>query len=460
MKFPIPPPILNALTPHRLFSRLNISSKMLLGYTTLVVLAVIVVAYALVSLQRINSLTKGIIKGDIAVREASENMLDALLAQDAYEKRYLILRRDDMRTLFWKRAEEFEKWLSALKELPGRDRLLIRKIDRLRREYNDLFMKEIKLIQRGDDAGASNISNSDLKERGERLLEILRTMSAKARTSQDVNMKQISSIGGSAFLTTAALCVLIILAGAAASMVVTHHISSSINRLKLATVRVAEGDFEYDPQINTEDEIGGLSRSFISMSKRLKMFEEMYLDASPLTRLPGGIAIESALLKRLKSGQPMACCVVDLDNFKAFNDRYGYAHGNVAIKEAARIIEAAVKAKGASGDFVGHVGGDDFVVVTTPDLMREISEEIITQFDRRIPQLYDQADRKKGYIRGKTRQGVKMRFPLMTISIAIVTNQHRKLKNPLQVSEIAAELKDHAKTIARSVYVVDKRRAE
>ena len=109
---------------------------------------------------------------------------------------------------------------------------------------------------------------------------------------------------------------------------------------------------------------------------------------------------------------------------------------------------------------MGHVGGDDFVVVTTPDLMREISEEIITQFDRRIPQLYDQADRKKGYIRGKTRQGVKMRFPLMTISIAIVTNQHRKLKNPLQVSEIAAELKDHAKTIARSVYVVDKRRAE
>ena len=112
-------------------------------------------------------------------------------------------------------------------------------------------------------------------------------MSAKAGTSQDVNMKQISSIGGSAFLTTAALCVLIILAGAAASMVVTHHISSSINRLKLATVRVAEGDFEYDPQINTEDEIGGLSRSFISMSKRLKMFEEMYLDASPLTCLPG-----------------------------------------------------------------------------------------------------------------------------------------------------------------------------
>ena len=149
MKFPIPPPILNALTPHRLFSRLNISSKMLLGYTTLVVLAVIVVAYALVSLQRINSLTKGIIKGDIAVREASEKY--ARCASCAGRVREALPDPEKGRYAHpvLERAEEFEKWLSALKELPGRDRLLIRKIDRLRREYNDLFMKEIKLIQRG-----------------------------------------------------------------------------------------------------------------------------------------------------------------------------------------------------------------------------------------------------------------------------------------------------------------------
>jgi diguanylate cyclase (GGDEF)-like protein len=194
------------------------------------------------------------------------------------------------------------------------------------------------------------------------------------------------------------------------------------------------------------------------MGKRLRKLEEMYLDASPLTRLPGGIAIENVLKKRIDSGQPLAFCVLDLDNFKAFNDRYGYANGSEVIKETARIVENAVKLKGSSEDFIGHVGGDDFVVITTPDYMRDVSTEIIDQFDRRIPEFYDLVDRERGHILGKTRQGVEMQFPIMTISIAIVTNERRKLTNALEASEIAAELKDYAKTIPKSVFVVDKRR--
>lgn len=98
------------------------------------------------------------------------------------------------------------------------------------------------------------------------------------------------------------------------------------------------------------------------------------------------------------------------------------------------------------------------MVITTPATMRGISEEIVKQFDERIPDFYDKGDREKGFIFGKTRYGEAMRFPLMTISIAIVTNEQHKLSNPLETSELAAELKDYAKTIARSVYVVDKRR--
>ncbi len=213
------------------------------------------------------------------------------------------------------------------------------------------------------------------------------------------------------------------------------------------------------PVSRTEDEIGSLSQAFLAMGKRLRKLEEMYLDASPLTRLPGGIAIENVLKKRLDSGQPVAFCVLDLDNFKAFNDRYGYANGSEVIKETAKIIENVVKSKGTSEDFIGHVGGDDFVVITSPDHMREIAGEIINQFDRRIPEYYDVADRQRGYILGKTRQGIEMEFPIMTISIAIVTNEHRQLVNPLEASEIAAELKDYAKTIPKSVFVVDKRRS-
>ncbi len=90
--------------------------------------------------------------------------------------------------------------------------------------------------------------------------------------------------------------------------------------------------------------------------------------------------------------------------------------------------------------------------------MREISSEIISQFDRRIPEFYDPVERARGYILGKTRQGIEMEFPIMSISIAIVTNEHRKLINALEASEIAAELKDYAKSIPKSVFVVDKRR--
>ena len=113
--------ILEKLTPTKLFARLNIASKMLLGYMALVLLTVIVVVYALFSLQRINNLNKSIVKIDIPTQEAADKMLDAVLAQDTYEKRFLILKSEDMRKLFAKRGDEFRTWLNVLKELPGEE---------------------------------------------------------------------------------------------------------------------------------------------------------------------------------------------------------------------------------------------------------------------------------------------------------------------------------------------------
>jgi diguanylate cyclase (GGDEF)-like protein len=458
MKFPLPQAILDALTPNRIFARLNIASKMLLGYTMLVALTVVVVVYVLINLQRLNRMNSDVIKIDIHIKESADNMLDALLAQDTYEKRYLILRRDDILNLFWKRGEEIDAWIAGLKTLPEQEDLPLKKLEKLHSQYSDLFMNEMKLINRGSIAEAMVISNGELRDRFETLLDILRSMSAGAKRSQDRQMKSMSQLSSSAFTTTAILCALSIVLGVIAGLVVTHHISSSINKLREATNHFAEGNFKYDPLINTEDEIGNLSSAFLAMGKRLVKLEEMYLDASPLTRLPGGIAIENALKRRLESRQPIAFCVIDLDNFKSFNDHYGYAYGNEVIKETARIIEVAAKVKGTPEDFIGHVGGDDFVVITIPEHMREISSEIIKQFDERVPHFYDEEDRKNGSIIGKNRQGEEVAFPLMTISIAIVTNEQRTLTNPLEASEIAAELKDYAKTIGQSVYVVDKRR--
>jgi GGDEF domain-containing protein/CHASE3 domain sensor protein len=458
MNIPNLPQILDKLVPTRLFARLNIASKMLLGYMTLVALTVIVVAYALISLQRINALNSSIVKVDIIMEESSDKMLDALLGQDMYEKRYLILKSSDMRDLFAKRGKEFDAWLATLKELPDPAGLPAESIEGLHRTYTDLFAKEIQLVRSKKVDQAHAVSNHEMRAVIDRLIETLKAMSFSAKEAQDTKMKQISAIGNTAFLTTAVLCLISIISGAFAGLVVTHHISSSIHKLKEATEHIAEGNFDYDPRITTEDEIGSLSKAFLAMGKRLRKLEEMYLDASPLTRLPGGIAIENVLKKRIDSNLPLAFCVLDLDNFKAFNDRYGYANGSEVIKETAKIIENVVKSIGTSDDFVGHVGGDDFVVITTPEYMRTISSEIISQFDRRIPDFYDRDERSRGYILGKTRQGIEMEFPIMSISIAIVTNEHRTLTNPLEASEVAAELKDYAKSIPKSVFVVDKRR--
>ncbi len=456
----IPPfyKIIDLFTPNRLFARLNIARKMLLGYMVLVTLTVIVVIYALAGLQRLNSLNNSLINRDIRIQEAADNMIEALIAQDTYEKRYLILRGSDLRGLFWKRGEELDQWLTALKALPDQDALQLEKIETLHRQYNGLFFKETKLINAGDADAADAVSTGELRRKWENILDLLNTITADAKNSQDAKMLQISRSGRTAFITTALLCISSMIIGAAGGLIVTHHITSSVRKLEYAIGRIAEGDFDYDPQIKTADEIGGLARAVLEMGRRLKKLEEMYLDASPLTRLPGGIAIENVLKKRIQSGQPLAFCLLDIDNFKPFNDRYGYAAGNEIIKETAKIIEESVRAKGSPEDFVGHIGGDDFVAVTTPVQMREICAEIISRFDQRMPDFYDKKDRDAGYIMGKSRQGEEMPFPIMTISIAIVTNETLKLNNYIQASEISAELKDYAKTIPRSMYIVDKRR--
>ncbi|HAK60342.1 MAG TPA: hypothetical protein DCO77_08155 [Nitrospiraceae bacterium] len=458
MSLPIPPRILDRLVPEKFFGELNIASKLVFGYMTLVALTIIVVGYALIGLLWLNSLNKSIVTVDIPTQEASGRMLDALDAQDRYEKKYLILRSKAMRLLFAKRNEEFRTWLTQLKNLRADESVPIATIEALHNQYNDLFLKEIGLVRKGRSARARRISRGELRAIMDELIETLNAVSAAAKTAQEKKMKRIRGIGGTTFMGTTVLWLVTIVIGALAGLIVTHHIVSSIHKLKVATEHIADGNFDYDPKIKTEDEIGTLSESFLAMGRRLKKLEEMYLDASPLTRLPGGIAIENVLKKRIDSDQPIAFCVLDLDNFKAFNDQYGYAHGSEVIKETGRIIESVVKTTGQPEDFIGHVGGDDFVVITTPAFMAPVCSEIITQFDKSIPRFYAEKDRKNGYIHGKTRQGVEIQFPIMTISIAIVTNERRELSDPLEASEVAAELKDYAKTVPKSIYVVDKRR--
>ena len=194
------------------------------------------------------------------------------------------------------------------------------------------------------------------------------------------------------------------------------------------------------------------------MAQRLKSLEEMSLDANPLTHLPGGIAIEGILNKRLKEDTPVAFCQLDLSHFKAFNDRYGYARGNEVIQATAKIVTDVVNAQGDEGAFAGHIGGDDFVVIASPEKYEKMCLAIIDSFNKMILGFYDLEDQQRGYILGETRQGQKVSFPIMTLGIAVVTNQNRRLQNHIQVGEIAAELKSYAKSFPHSTFVVDRRK--
>jgi GGDEF domain-containing protein len=159
----------------------------------------------------------------------------------------------------------------------------------------------------------------------------------------------------------------------------------------------------------------------------------------------------------LKEEAPLAFCQLDLSHFKAFNDRYGYARGNEVIQATAKMITEVVKAQGDEQDFVGHIGGDDFAVITLPKRYEKICVAIVDSFDKMILDFYDPEDRERGYIQGETRQGQKVTFPIMTLAIAVVTNQNRRLLNHIQVGEIAAEMKKYAKSFPRSIFAVDRR---
>lgn len=180
--------------------------------------------------------------------------------------------------------------------------------------------------------------------------------------------------------------------------------------------------------------------------------------ANPLTGLPGNIEIHTEINRRIAKNELFAVLYIDIDNFKAYNDVYGFANGDKIIKMTADIILANVQIANNSGDFIGHIGGDDFVIITSPNKVDELCQSIIKDFDRRVKEFYSEEDISRGYITTINRLGETINYPITTISIVVITNEFRALYSPIQIGEIAAQLKKKAKMMPGSVYVKDRRR--
>lgn len=182
------------------------------------------------------------------------------------------------------------------------------------------------------------------------------------------------------------------------------------------------------------------------------------LEANPLTRLPGNVSILNELGRKLKSGSLFSVCYIDLDKFKAYNDTYGFQCGDNVIKETARILIRASHSHGNPDDFIGHIGGDDFVLITTPDKTDRLCQAIIADFEKTVPSFYSEKDRNTGFILAHDRKGQEEKIPLLSVSIGVVSNQTRRIEHVAQVGEIGAELKAIAKSMERSNYVKDQRK--
>jgi GGDEF domain-containing protein len=434
---------------------MNIAKKILLGYGFLLVLVFIHLVYALSSLDKMANINATITKVNQPLHELAGELAENLLEQEFYSQRLVILKNEESFELLQMKFGDFDnllKQIGSINSTIGSVRELSEKCAAFRvllYEHYDSLNAALALSRQKIDL---------VGEKREELIEHAKYLGIEIRRDQNSRIELGEEIGTKAYRVLLVFGIGSIFLAAGITFFFARSIAHAVGQLKLSTRQIAAGKFEEVKCLMRADEFGDVSRSIAEMARKIAHLEKLYLATNPLTLLPGGLAIDDTLISRLDAGVPTALCIIDLDNFKVFNDRYGYARGNEVIQTTAMIITAAVKESGATDDFIGHIGGDDFIVVTSPERYEDICKAIIRSFDGKILSLYDQQDQQRGTIVGMNRQGVEVVFPLMTISIAVVTDQGGSIKEPHILSRRAAELKEHVKSISGSVYAFDKRR--
>lgn len=190
------------------------------------------------------------------------------------------------------------------------------------------------------------------------------------------------------------------------------------------------------------------------------MIQLIYLNRriSPLTGLPGNVQIQTEMKRRLLKKEVFAILYFDLDNFKAYNDVYGFSNGDEIIKFTARIICKNIHKLSDSESFIGHVGGDDFVAIISKTDYDKICQDMILEFDTQVPGFYTQEDVDRGFVEVANRRGIIEQFPIVSLSISVVEVDKERYKNTLEIGEVSAQVKHQAKSIMGSTYVINKRK--
>ena len=179
---------------------------------------------------------------------------------------------------------------------------------------------------------------------------------------------------------------------------------------------------------------------------------------SPLTGLPGNVQIHAELKKRILNEEDFSVLYLDLDNFKAYNDVYGFLKGDHIIEFTANVITACIHEIANEHSFVGHIGGDDFIAIVQGTSTEKLCQSIIATFDLKVKDFFTKEDAEKGYIEVENRKGIIEQFPLTSISIGVVVADKGRFDNILEIGEVGAQVKHAAKSVMGSSYAIDRRK--
>jgi len=262
--------------------------------------------------------------------------------------------------------------------------------------------------------------------------------------------------------TLTVMVILIVLTGAAIGYKLSRSIVRPIKTLNAATQEIVKGNLGKHVDIQTGDEIEILARTFNKMSDSLKEMQQKAQDSNPLTHLPGNQGIFQDLKKRIMERQKFVLFHTDLDRFKVFNDHFGLAKGDDAIKMTADLLKKALKEKGGDDDFIGHQGGDDFVVITRPQRAVAIGDYICAEFEKVVVKaLYPKEDYERGYTMqidrrrlAETGEEVLTQFPLLAVSLAGVSNVKKDFADYFECMSAAVTVKKEVKKTIESSYLI------
>lgn len=438
----------------------TIGRKLLLAYICMSLLTILASGYAVYRLYDLTRKADYIVNRDVTLIERSRTLLSTLVAMEDAAKKYPILKDPEIANIYYTRSHKFDVLIDQL-TIPSKnghnekESVIMRK-----RHLDKVFAKEEALVRDGNPAKAMEVAEREGGPIIDALVYILRTW--EKRTDRWINqgIKEINLHSMEAMRITVILAGLSLLLGILLTIGITLNISRPLRKLEAATGHIGTGNFDARIEIEREDEIGHLARAFDIMTARLKELEARLLDASPLTRLPGNLAIEREIETRLKQGRPFSLCHIDLDNFKPFADVYGYAWGSEVIKETAAILEEAKRAEGTDDDFIGHIGGDDFVLLAEPERALRISRYMVSIFDERTRKYYTEEDRKRGSIMALDRKGELQELPLVTVTISIVTDDGTRFKRAVEMARIAAQVKKYGKRIPGNNCVTEEQMEE